>query len=115
MRQAASDSGGTQGLSKDKIAFKRTRAEILLGIKQGGWQPVMVAVRVHGQTQTELPQIVGATDSLSLVFCIGQRWQQQGCQDGDDGNDNQQLDQGESGATFHSQAWICPVGLTGHC
>ena len=45
-----------------------------------------------------LPQVGDALDSVRLLFGPRQRRQEQGCQDGDDGDDDQQLDQGESPA-----------------
>ena len=65
-------------------------------------QPVILVVREEGPSQTELLVIVQTHDSLSLGFCLGQGWKQQRSQDGNDRDDDQQFDEGESAFHFHN-------------
>ena len=44
----------------------------------------------------QLFHIAGAGDSLRPLFGLGQNWQKQAGKNGDNRNDNQQLDQGET-------------------
>jgi len=50
----------------------------------------------HDHPQPVLTQIAGAVGDVGFLLGLGQRWQQHGCQNGDDGNDHQQLNQGEA-------------------
>src|SRR6185295_11395338 len=84
----------------------------LFRIEERRRQPVIVAVRVHGETQAVLPEVVDATDPIGLVFGGGQSWQKQCRKDRDDGNDHQQFYQSEREVPFHRRAWSCPVGWT---
>jgi hypothetical protein len=86
---------------EQKITLKRPGVGILFRIEQRGWQPVVVVVRVHGDAQAELPQVVGATDSIGLVFSVRQSWHEQGCQDRYNSNNDEQFDQSEGRASFH--------------
>ena len=54
----------------------------------------VVGVQDHGQTQ--LPEIAVAIGLLPLLFGFGQRGQEHSREDGNDRDDDQQLDQGES-------------------
>ena len=40
-----------------------------------------------------LLEIIDTIDALRLGFCLGQCGQQEGCQDGDDGDNHKQLNQ----------------------
>ena len=50
---------------------------------------------VQGQSQPYLPHIAQTVDLLSFSFCSGKGRQQHRSQNRNDGNDNQQLNQGE--------------------
>ena len=56
---------------------------------------VVIVPFVHLHRVAPVLHIGGALDGSGLGFGLGQRRQQQGREDGDDGNDHQQLDQGE--------------------
>jgi hypothetical protein len=46
--------------------------------------------------QRQLPRIVRAVNALGFSLCHRQRGQEQGRQDGNDGDDDQQFNQGET-------------------
>jgi hypothetical protein len=52
-------------------------------------------VRVHLPAKLKLTIIAQATDLLRFEFGFAQGWQQHGCEDGNDSNDDQEFDQGE--------------------
>jgi hypothetical protein len=60
---------------------------------------LVVVVRVHHHGQAHLLEIVVATGLLRLLFGFAQRRQKHSREDGDDRDDNEQLDQGESDAS----------------
>ena len=64
---------------------------------------VLVAIVVcpHPKAQTDLSQIIHAGDSFGLGFGGGQRGKQQARQNGDDGNDHQQLDERKTDSSIH--------------
>jgi hypothetical protein len=51
--------------------------------------------RVHGDTQTDLPQVVQAISLLGFGFRFGQRGEQHSRKNGDDGDDHQEFNEGE--------------------
>jgi hypothetical protein len=52
--------------------------------------------------QAQLLEVISALGPTSRFTCGLDRWQQERDQDGDDGNDYQQLDQGETAShSFH--------------
>ena len=66
---------------------------------------VVVIVRVELKEDADLSEAIEAVSSLSLGFRLGQRWQEHASQNGDDGDDNEELDQGESFAPAQAE-WI---------
>jgi len=58
----------------------------------------IIVVGVHEPPQRYLLAVVHAVDALSLLFGPGQGGQQERRQDGNDGDDHQQFDQGETRA-----------------
>lgn len=75
-------------------------------IRRSG-QGVAIVHRVEMQAETDLTQVIDA--GCALRRCLGSRQsrKQQRCEDRDDGNDDQQLDQGEPrfsvAASFHKK------------
>jgi len=61
-----------------------------------GRKVALVGIRVHDQVDTQLPHIVDAGDVTGFLAGLGQGREKHGGQNGDDGNDDQQLDQGEA-------------------
>ena len=61
----------------------------------------VVVIGVHVPTQGQLLLVSLTTRAGGQFLCLGQGWQQQGGQDGDDRDDNQQLNQGESHNWFN--------------
>ena len=57
--------------------------------------PIVKIHRPGFHAQPDLSQVIGARDAIRLFPCLRQCGQQQRCQYGNDGNDHQQLDQGE--------------------
>jgi hypothetical protein len=58
--------------------------------------PVVVVHDVERHSHPELFQVVEALDAFGLGLGLGEGRQQQGCQDGDDRNDDEEFDQSES-------------------
>ena len=54
------------------------------GSRDVGRQGVIVIVNIHCPGKLELPEIVAAGDGLRLGLCLGECWQEQGRQDGND-------------------------------
>ena len=65
-------------------------------IHVGKGKRIPVVLDIHPPRQHQLPTVVHAHDALGLGLGLGQRGQQQAGQNGDDGNDDEQLDQRES-------------------
>lgn len=61
------------------------------------WHYIVVVVRVHVPAELELFEVAQASDGLRLALGFGERGQEHPRQDRDDGNDDEQLDEGESG------------------
>ena len=78
-----------------QVAHPRLGGDIPFRIEHRGWNLVIEITRISRQRQPNLPQVVGATGSLRLVLSLAERWEQQSGEDGNNGNDHQQLDQGE--------------------
>ena len=57
---------------------------------------VFVVVGIHSQAEADLAKVADVSGSSPFLFGGTQDWQKQRREDGDDGNDHQQLDQGES-------------------
>ena len=55
-------------------------------------------VQVHVEGQPELLEVVGTMHAIGRLADLLYGRQEQGDQDGDDGNDNQELDEGEPAA-----------------
>jgi hypothetical protein len=62
----------------------------------GPGQVILIVVPVHRQGQDYLSQIIDIHRAHGLIFGIAQRRQQQRGENADDGDDHQQLNQGES-------------------
>ena len=60
----------------------------------------MVVHRVKMRGQSPLIEIVQAGGLLSLGLCLGKRREKHRRQDGDDGDDNEELDEGEGLSRF---------------
>jgi hypothetical protein len=60
---------------------------------------VAVLVRIELHEDANLPQVVQAGDAIGFAFGSAQSRQQHRRQDGNDGNDDEQLDQGEGRGT----------------
>ena len=58
---------------------------------------IVVIALVHVVGQHQLLGVVHTEDALSFGFSLGQRGQEHACQNGDDGDDHQELDEGETG------------------
>src|SRR5439155_14175225 len=54
-----------------------------------------VVIGPHAEGQADLLKIADAVDALGLGLGFGKRGQEQTCKDGDDGDDDQQLNQGK--------------------
>ena len=67
---------------------------------------VVVVVRVHGQRQPEISHVIDAGGAAGFFLRPAQGRQKQGGENGDNGNDHQQLDQSEAGLglRFH-ECW----------
>ena len=57
---------------------------------------IIVVPGIHDIGEGDLLQVVEADHALGLLLGLGQRWQQHRGENGDDGDHNQQLNQGES-------------------
>ena len=64
---------------------------------------VLIILGVKPRCQSHLPEVAQAERALGLGFGSCQRWQKHPCQDGDDGDDNQQFNEGESKPV---QGWV---------
>ena len=62
---------------------------------------------MKGEGQSQLLQIIHAGDALGLGLGFGERGQEQAGEDGNDGDDDEQLDERERGAR-------CGAGLRSH-
>ena len=58
-------------------------------------EDILVVVGIHDPGQCQLFVVVETGGAQRLLFGLGQRRQQQRRQDGNDGDDHQQLDEGE--------------------
>jgi len=89
--------GGHPGVVYHEIIGDRTDPD---GVDGSGrtivsGEPVAVIMRVHQDGHRILADIVFADGALGTLFGFGKRGQQHGGKNGDDGNDDQQLDQGK--------------------
>ena len=57
---------------------------------------IVVVVRIHKDRQAHLFQIASAQSGVCLCFGFGQRGQKHSGKNGDDGDDNEKLDEGKS-------------------
>ena len=78
-----------------EIKPARTKAVMPLAPRQ----PVLIVSRVHLGGQPLLAQVVDAGDSLGTTLGLGQSGQKHPGEDRDDGDDHQQFNQGEPGAS----------------
>ena len=62
----------------------------------GRLDPVVIVARIHQVCQQQLLLIVDALGATGFFLCFGQSRQEHGGQDGNDGNDDQQLNESES-------------------
>ncbi len=74
------------------VAHPRFGANDFFRLEHRGRNPVIEITRISRQRQPDLPEIVGATGSLGLVFCLAERREQQRGENGKNGNHHQQLD-----------------------
>ena len=65
-------------------------------IVSGGREGVTMLIGVHQDGQRLLTDIIDARRLSSFFLCRRQRWKQQRREYGDDGDDDQKLDQGEA-------------------
>ncbi len=63
-------------------------------------QPVIIVQRIEVPADLELPEVVQARDIECLRFGFAQAGQEQTCQNGNDGDDDQQLNQGKGKAAL---------------
>jgi hypothetical protein len=68
-----------------------------------GRQGVIMIPGIQMDAETDLPHIVGAFCALRRRACAGQSREQQRGENGEDGNNDQELNQGEAGA--HLAVW----------
>ena len=78
------------------VSLPRTGSGVFLRIEHGRRQVIAGIVGIHGEGQSLLPKVVGATDPLRPVLGVGQGRQQHPGQNRDDGDHHQQFDQRES-------------------
>ena len=71
-----------------------------LRVRGNGREDVPEIADVNYHAQPQLFEVVHAADLIGLLFGLGERGQQHGRQNGDNGDDDQQFDQGE-GVLFH--------------
>ena len=87
-----------------RIFVKRTvYIPAWLTIHSRHWEKIPVVTCIHGKTQGNLFGIAQAGYPQGAIFCFGQSRQQHRRQNGDDGDDHQQLNQREAalmGTTF---------------
>ena len=67
------------------------------------WEIIFVVVGKHDYAQADLLEVAGAIDDVGLLLGLGERRQQHGRQDGDDGDDHQKFNQGEPASMFRFQ------------
>jgi two-component system, sensor histidine kinase and response regulator len=92
------------GTGKDLVAKPRFGAQVSFRVKKGGREAILRIVGIHGQGDAQLTQVIGAGDAPCLFLGIGKGREQESCEDGDDGDDDEQLDEGET---------VCGMGRVG--
>jgi hypothetical protein len=71
---------------------------VVVDVVRGGGELVLHVARKHGEAQAKLSLLRGALDAPRPTLGGSKRRQQQRREDGNDCNDHQQFDQGESRA-----------------
>lgn len=54
---------------------------------------------VHSVGDANLAEVIEAGGLFGFVFCLGEGGQEHGCEDGNDGDDDEQFDEGETGGS----------------
>src|SRR5207253_6559319 len=77
--------------------------EVLVGpVADGVGHPLLVPVlRVHHRRRADLPVVREAGRLPRLLPRLGEHWEQNGGQDGNNGNDDEKLDQRETVSSLH--------------
>ena len=73
----------------------------VVGVADGEAHALVVVASVHVEGEAQLLGVGRAADGLGLFTGLGEGRQQHGGEDRDDGDDHQQLDQGEHGEFLH--------------
>ena len=105
-------SSGTSHAAENPILHRAIAGSLcLIGIIIGR-QDILVIISIHPPSQHNLTRVAHALHSIRLLLGPGQCRQKQRCQDGDNGDNHQQLNQGEApvlcasiltfGLSFHS-------------
>src|SRR5262249_39067943 len=68
---------------------------------RAGRQPLVVVLGVHQDAQGHLLQVALAGGGTRLLPSLGEDGEQNGRKDSDDGDDNEELDQGETARPWH--------------
>ena len=80
-------------------------------VTEAAEQRVVVLVGVEQERERQLLRVVHAGDALALRLRLGEGRQEHARQDGDDGDDHQQLDQGETGTVVAGTRPATPSAL----
>jgi hypothetical protein len=75
---------------------------VSVSVPDGG-EHVIVVAGVNDDSDPNLFQIAGTVDAQRPLLGFAQCRQEHGCQNGDDGNDDEQFNQGEG-----ASGWLCP-------
>jgi len=82
------------GIHRIKPTLRRRLSIATIPVRIG--QVVVEVIAIHAIRHAQLLEIVDAPYVGGPGLGLGQRWQQHGRQNGNDGDDDEQLDQGET-------------------